>query len=331
MSILITGAAGFIGFHIASEYLKSGEDVVLVDNFNTYYPTSLKELRASILEKEFGQSIIRMDLSNYDNVCKLISTNSIGTVIHLAAQAGIRIPLSKSTAYIDSNLVGFSNIASLAAVAKIPHVIYASSSSVYGNSTPAPYKEDHVPLQPLSFYGATKLSNEILAESITKNSETKFTGLRFFTAYGPFGRPDMAYFRIATALLHNKTFELFGDGSIRRDFTYIQDLVEALVRIANFRLSGNGLSHEVYNIGGGSPHSMLDLIDKFQTISNLKLKLDIGQKVVADVEKTIADTSKLQRDTGFIPAITLDEGVFNFLSWCRMPYIKSQLSYWVGK
>jgi UDP-glucuronate 4-epimerase len=330
MTILVTGAAGFIGFHVASELLKSGEKVVLVDNFNSYYPTSLKELRESILQKEYGQEIIRLDLAIRDDVSKLLSTNSFQAVIHLAAQAGIRIPLSESSAYVHSNLVGFSNLASIAAVREIPEVIYASSSSVYGNSTPAPYRESHYPLKPLSFYGATKLSNEILAETIAKNSQTKFTGLRFFTAYGPLGRPDMAYFRIATALIHNQTFKLYGDGSVKRDFTYIEDIVEALMRIKSFRSQENEFEHEIYNIGGGAPYSMLDLIEKFQAISNLKLSLEIREKVAADVEKTIADTTKLKKDTGFTPRISLDKGISHFVEWGLQPAIKNQLPYWIS-
>lgn len=330
MTILITGAAGFIGFHVASELLKSGQHVTLVDNFNSYYATSLKELRESILKREYGQDIHRLDLANHESVSEIFAKNSIETVLHLAAQAGIRIPLSGSSAYTNSNLVGFSNIASISAVRKIPNVIYASSSSVYGNSTPAPYKEDHFPLSPLSFYGATKLSNEILAEAISRNSETKFTGLRFFTAYGPYGRPDMAYFRIASALLHGNTFELFGDGSVKRDFTFIEDIVAATVKLERFRSAGHGLIHELYNVGGGSPYSMLDLIQKFQSIAQLTLKLNFREKVLADVEETIADTTKLKRDTGFVPEITLDEGISRVIEWSQAPTIKMQLPYWVN-
>jgi len=330
MTILVTGAAGFIGFHVASKLLESGKKVVLVDNFNSYYPTSLKELRESILREKYGHEVNRLDLANKEEVTKLFIANSFECVIHLAAQAGIRIPLSRSSAYIESNLVGFSNVASLAAMVEVPELIYASSSSVYGDSTPAPYKEDYYPLKPISFYGATKLSNEVLAETIAMNSKTKFTGLRFFTAYGPLGRPDMAYFRIAAALIHEKPFELYGDGSVKRDFTYIEDIVEALVRIYDFRSQGRGIKHEIYNIGGGSPYSMLDLIEKFQMISTLKLNLIHGPKVSADVEKTIADTTKLERDIAYIPRISLEEGIANIMDWGLSPKIKSQLPHWLG-
>lgn len=329
MTTLVTGAAGFIGFHVASELIKSGKKVVLVDNFNSYYPTSLKLLRESVLHKEFGQEIIRLDLAEKDEVLRLFSNNSFEGVIHLAAQAGIRIPISESSLYVHSNLIGFSNLASISAQMDLPQVIYASSSSVYGNSTPAPYREDYLPLKPVSFYGATKLSNEILADTIANSRNTKFTGLRFFTAYGPLGRPDMAYFRIATALLHNQSFQLYGNGSAKRDFTYVEDIVEAIMRIYKLRLQSNGLQHEIYNIGGGAPHSILDLIEKFETISERRLTLEIKDKVAADVEKTISDTTKLKRDTGFVPTISLDEGISRFMEWGLQPEINNQLPLWI--
>jgi len=330
VTTLITGAAGFIGFHTAAAFISRGERVILIDNFNSYYPASLKKLRASIIDQDFGLKILRKDVANLDEVEEIFSKNSFNTVIHLAAQAGIRIPLSSSSAYVDANLVGFSNIATTAAVHKVPNVIYASSSSVYGDTTPSPYKESHHPLHPLSFYGATKLSNEILAETISRNSETNLTGLRFFTAYGPYGRPDMAYFRIATSLIHNKKFFLFGDGTVRRDFTFIEDIVTAICKIRDFRNLGNGERHEIYNVGGGSPHSILEMIDKFESLTHLKLNLEVAPPVLADVQMTLADTTKLQADTGFIPQITLDDGISKFLSWSQSPGIDSRLLEWVS-
>ena len=329
MATLLTGAAGFVGFHVARELLKSGHEVVLIDNFNSYYSPTLKNLRAAILNEEFGQEVINLDIANYENLLILFKKKSFTNIIHLAAQAGIRIPMSAASLYIDSNLVGFSNIASFAAEMDVPHVLYASSSSVYGNNTPAPYKENHYPLNPLSFYGATKLSNEILAESIAYNSNSRFTGLRFFTAYGPYGRPDMAYFRIATALIHNQEFELYGDGSVKRDFTNINDLLEALMRIAKFRLNGGGGSHEIYNIGGGSSHSIIELIDTFQSVSGKRLKLAFRHKIKSDVDMTIADGTKLLKDTSFRPMISLRQGISEFLDWAQTPEIKTHLLDWV--
>jgi UDP-glucuronate 4-epimerase len=289
----------------------------------------LKNLRASILKDEFGKIVIHLDIKDYDSLVTLFKKTSYSTIIHLAAQAGIRIPMSGASSYIDSNLVGFSNVASLAAVMGVPHILYASSSSVYGNKTPPPYKENYYPLIPLSFYGATKLSNEILAESIAYNSNSRFTGLRFFTAYGPYGRPDMAYFRIATSIIQNQLFELYGDGSVKRDFTYVDDLLEALFKIMNFRLNSGGSSHEIYNIGGGSPHSILELIETFESISGKKLKLTFRQKIKSDVDMTIADGSKLLRDTGFKPKISLNQGISEFLAWAQSSEIRTHLSDWV--
>jgi UDP-glucuronate 4-epimerase len=226
--------------------------------------------------------------------------------------------------------LGFSNIASLAVLHEVKNFTYASSSSVYGNDVPAPYKENSPLIKPLSFYGATKLSNEIMASTLAETGETKFTGLRFFTAYGEWGRPDMAYFRIAESLLNGGRFSLFGDGLVRRDFTYIADIVEGIARVHKYRENQVKGPAEIFNIGGGSPYSIIELIQMFEKITGKSLKVDSLPSVRADVKLTIADTTKLIDAIDFLPRVSLEEGLSFFLDWCTSANVRSQLNTWVN-
>jgi UDP-glucuronate 4-epimerase len=327
--ILVTGTSGFIGFHTARYYLEKGYNVLAVDNFNDYYNPELKNERAKVLKSEFGLDIVRLDIADFSSLQTYFRENEFESVIHLAAQAGIRIKTEENHKYTQSNLLGFSNIASLAVVHKVKNFTYASSSSVYGNEVPAPYKENSHLIKPVSFYGATKLSNEIMASTLAETGETIFTGLRFFTAYGEWGRPDMAYFRIAESLLNGGRFPLFGDGMVRRDFTYIADIVEGIVRIHEYRENHGNSASEIFNIGGGSPHSITELIQMFEKITGKSLKVDSLPSVKADVKLTIADTTKLTDATNFLPQVSLEKGLSFFLDWCTSVNIRSQLGAWV--
>ena len=304
--------------------------MIAIDNFNDYYNPTLKLARSKILHTKFGLNVVNLDISNYSALGIFFEKNEVDSVIHLAAQAGIRIKTENNYKYSESNLQGFSNIASLAVVHEINNFTYASSSSVYGNNSPSPYKEDSKTIKPLSFYGATKLSNEILASTLAESGSTNFTGLRFFTAYGEWGRPDMAYFRIAEALINQKKFQLFGDGMVRRDFTYIADIIQGIARIHTFREFNRESPSEIFKIGGGSPHSMVELFEMFEKLTGTRLKIDYLPSVKADVNLTIADTNKLFNATSFIPRITLEEGVSKFLEWCMSANAKDHLDSWVN-
>jgi UDP-glucuronate 4-epimerase len=328
--ILVTGASGFIGFHACSHFLEQGYEVLAIDNFNDYYNPALKFARSKILHTKYGLNVVNLDISDFSVLGKFFEKNEVDSVIHLAAQAGIRIKTEHNYKYSESNLQGFSNIASLAVVNKISNFTYASSSSVYGNNTPSPYKEDSSAIKPLSFYGATKLSNEILASTLAESGSTTFTGLRFFTAYGEWGRPDMAYFRIAEALINKKKFQLFGDGMVRRDFTYIADIIQGVARIHNLREFNSESPSEIFNIGGGTPHSMIELFEMFEKLTGKTLEIDYLPSVKADVNLTFADTNKLFNATKFVPQVTLEEGVSNFLAWCMSANAKDHLDSWIN-
>jgi UDP-glucuronate 4-epimerase len=215
-------------------------------------------------------------------------------------------------------------------VHRVKDFIYASSSSVYGNNVKAPYPEDSKSIKPLSFYGATKLSNEIMASTLSETGETNFTGLRFFTAYGQWGRPDMAYFRIAESILNGNVFRLFGDGMVRRDFTYIEDIIEGIARLHEYRQVNREISSDIFNIGGGSPHSMLELIEVFEKITGKFLRIEKLPSIKADVNLTIADTTKLISAINFIPQVELHQGVSLFLEWCTSDGIQKRLEEWVN-
>ena len=328
--ILISGASGFIGFHTCRSFAERGYDVIAIDNFNDYYNPELKFERAKSLLSSHGIKIENSDISNFDDLRALFIKHEFSSVIHLAAQAGIRIKTEDNYKYAQSNLLGFSNIASLAVVRGVKDFIYASSSSIYGNNVKAPYPEDSKSIKPLSFYGATKLSNEIMASTLSETGETNFTGLRFFTAYGQWGRPDMAYFRIAESILNGNVFQLFGDGMVRRDFTYIEDIVQGITSLHEYRRVNREISSDIFNIGGGSPHSMLELIEVFEKITGKSLRIEKLPSIKADVNLTIADTRKLISAIKFIPQVELHQGVSLFLEWCTSDGIQKKLEGWVN-
>ena len=261
MNILVTGAAGFIGSILCKQLVKSGHNVTAIDNFSEYYDTSLKHLRVIELLNPFNVKILNLDICDKPNIDKLIKSTKPNVIINLAAQAGVRLSVSESNKYVDSNLVGFSNILISTIENKVPIFLYASSSSVYGDLAKIPYKEVENNLRPNSFYGSTKLANELLTPTLIKNSATKARGLRFFTVYGPWGRPDMAYFRMIANVISGTSFNFFGDGSIERDFTYIDDVVNSVISLMSEMDARKPGYSDVVNLGGGRPLSLNYLLD----------------------------------------------------------------------
>lgn len=330
MKILVTGAAGFIGSATCKIFSRSGHKIVAIDSFSDYYSIELKKLRAEFLMKEDGVDVKLIDISDLNSIKKLIRTELPDCVIHLAAQAGVRIPVEFFNRYTQSNLNGFTNIIQASIEAEIPNFLYASSSSVYGNQSVIPYSESEKNLIPTSFYGATKLSNEILARAATRGSNTKSRGMRFFTVYGPWGRPDMMYFRILANHLVNHPLELFGDGSVKRDFTYIDDVTRAIDLLAKeLNSKENGFS-DVVNVGGGSPASISDLMEISENLSGTQTSYTKHAFNNSDVIQTMANTLYLENLVNWKPKTSLELGMSNTFQWAISPSIKFRLSDWVA-
>lgn len=331
MKILVTGGLGFIGSHLSSTLIRQGFDVTIVDSLSDYYSIDLKMARQKYLLKNLSSAkILKFNLSDRKSFANLVDDLKPEVVIHLAAQAGVRIPVEQIHKYTESNLTGFSNVLQTVIEKKIPSFLYASSSSVYGDSIDFPYKETATNLKPISFYGATKLSNEILANSLTIGSNTRTRGMRFFTVYGPWGRPDMAYFRIGASILTDYEFHRFGDGSIKRDFTYVDDTVQAVIKLVG-QLDGEpeGFS-DIVNVAGGQPHSLNDLITEFESISGKRVDIINEAKASGDVRVTVADTNYLENLTRFKPAISLSEGTRKFFEWASSYEHRNSLKSWIN-
>jgi len=329
MNFLVTGAAGFVGSHVCRKLALLGHNVVAVDNFNDYYSPSLKILRCRNLLEELNVNVLNVDLTNIEEVKILFKKYQLETIIHLAAQPGVRTPIAESSKYIMNNIVGFSNLLQTSVITEIPNFVYASSSSVYGNHENSIFLEDQRSGMPTSVYGATKLSNEILASAYVSQSTTKTRGLRFFTVYGPWGRPDMAYFRIISAALNNSIFELYGNGDVKRDFTYIEDITESIISLAlELKNQKPGYS-DVVNIGGGEPKSMLDLIETVNQICNTDLEIRYKNANTSDISYTCASTELLESLINKKSFVSLAEGVEKTIKWAKGPGIKSELGLWV--
>ena len=331
MSVLVTGGLGFIGSHLSAKLTSLGEEVHIIDSLTDYYSTDLKRLRRKILLSAIPNSHVHeIDLCDKEALDLVVQKVKPRKVFHLAAQAGVRLPISQLHRYTESNLTGFSNLLQSVVNAGITDFLYASSSSVYGNSSDLPYREDAKGLAPISFYGATKLSNEILAQSAVIGSRTRARGMRFFTVYGPWGRPDMAYFRLATSLLSDYQFHRFGDGLIKRDFTYIDDTIEGISRLSKQLSDMPSGNSDVVNLGGGNPYSLNDLISEFEKISGKHIQITNEQSALGDVKVTVADSTLLENLTGFIPRVSLETGAMLFYDWASSADVKSNLSKWVG-
>jgi len=329
-SVLVTGAAGFIGFHVARRLLESGRGVVGLDNLNSYYDPKLKEARLAELAKFTQFKFAKVDLADRAGTAALFVQHRFPYVVHLAAQAGVRYSLIDPQAYVDSNLVGFTNVLEGCRHNGCLHLLYASSSSVYGSNTKMPFSiHDNVD-HPLSLYGASKKANELMAHSYSHLFKLPTSGLRFFTIYGPWGRPDMAMWIFAAAIAAGKPIKLFNHGKMRRDFTYVDDVVQAVVRLIDRPAQGDpnwsgdkpdpGRSSapwRIYNIGNNNPVELLDVVSLLEQALGKKAIRELMPIQPGDVPATFADVDDLMREVGFKPSTPIAEGVKNFITWYK--------------
>lgn len=314
--ILVTGAAGFIGSHVAHRLANLGYRVIGCDNFNDYYCPDLKYQRVRTLLAPVDVPCIKVELADVAEARALFERVRPAYVVHLAAQAGVRHSLIDPGAYVQSNLVGFANMLESCRRHGVRHLLYASSSSVYGDNAKVPFSEDDGTDEPLSLYAATKKSNELMAHSYSHLFGIPATGMRFFTAYGPWGRPDMAYFDFLSKMLRDEPITVFAEGLLSRDFTCIDDIVEAVVRLLfKPQPSERGIPHAVFNIGNSSPVRVLDLIRALERACGIRARLDFQPIQPGDVATTYADTSKLSDWIGFAPTTPLDVGIERFHRW----------------
>jgi len=333
VEILITGAAGFIGFHLSRRLLAAGNDVVGIDNLNPYYDIRLKEDRLRILQKENSFRFIRLDIADREALSTLFAREKTRIVVHLAAQAGVRYSLTNPHAYLDSNLTGFLNILEGCRHAQVGHLVFASSSSVYGANTSMPFSVHDNVDHPVSLYAATKKANELMAHAYAALYKIPCTGLRFFTVYGPWGRPDMALFLFTRAILAGKPIDVYNEGRMQRDFTYIDDIVEGIVRVMDRTPAPdpawNGAHpdpatsfapYKIYNIGNNHPVALLDFIAILENSLGKKATLNLLPLQPGDVPATYADVDDLMADVGFKPATSIGAGIQQFVDWYRDYY-----------
>lgn len=328
MNYLVTGAAGFIGSKLCSLIAQSGHSVTAVDNFSSYYSRNLKEKRVEHFLNVKNINFQVASLENSTSVKKIFSNQNFDSVIHLAAQPGVRLPIGQYSRYVEDNLVAFENVLHYAVKSRTGNFLYASSSSVYGNSALVPYSEKQTDLVPVSFYGATKLANELFALPMIRNSETKARGLRFFTVYGPWGRPDMAYFRIVANALDKAPFSIYGDGSVIRDFTYIDDTVESIIKLdLELQNRPHGFA-DIVNIGGGKPSTLNEMIREIGFQLKVEFNFSKQEFNSNDVMATNADSSYLFSLTGQSPQISLKQGIAHTLDWALSGEILAKLNEW---
>lgn len=333
MRIAVTGTAGFIGFHLSRRLINSGISVAGFDNLNDYYDPQLKQARLAQLLEYGGFDWVRGDLAQAADVARLLDAGPYDAVVHLAAQAGVRYSLSHPDAYVQSNLVGFANVLEACRRHRVPHLLYASSSSVYGLNATTPFSTAHNVDHPVSLYAATKKANELMAHSYSHLFGLPVTGLRFFTVYGPWGRPDMAYFKFTEAILGGRPIEVFNQGELWRDFTYIDDIVEGVVRLLAHQPTPDPMwsaerpnpatssaPYRVYNIGNHQPVKVTEFIQVLERVLDRKAILKFVPMQPGDVITTCADTSDLQRETGFAPSTDLAAGLTRFAEWYRAYY-----------
>jgi UDP-glucuronate 4-epimerase len=319
MSVLVTGAAGFIGFSVARALLARGESVVGFDNFDPYYDVALKEARADELAKHAGFRMVRGDVASDGAFAAVLADKAIDRVVHLAAQAGVRYSITNPDVYIRTNIVGHFNVVEACRRRRgVKHLVYASSSSVYGGNTKLPFDVGDKVDQPVSLYAATKAANELVGHCYSHLYGLPSTGLRFFTVYGPWGRPDMALWIFTKAILAGKPIPVFNNGRMRRDFTYIDDIVAGVVAALDHVPSAEtGAPHRVYNLGNHKSEPLLRFVELIERATNHKAVLDLQPLQAGDVPESFADIEASTRDLGFAPRTSIDEGVPNFVSWFR--------------
>lgn len=311
---LVTGVAGFIGCEVALLLSKAGYSVVGIDNLNHYYDVSLKHARLRRLENlvEFRE----IDISNKELLISLFKEKQFDAVVHLAAQAGVRYSLENPQAYVDSNITGFLSILECCRAYPVKHLVYASSSSVYGRNTKTPFATEDPVCKPSSLYAATKRSNELMAETYNHLFKVNSTGLRFFTVYGPWGRPDMAPWLFASSILEGRPIKVFNNGNMLRDFTYIADIAEGVVRVLESGIERSP-EHKLYNIGHGSPVNLMDFIAVLEKSLGMEAKKEFLPMQPGDVEVTYADTSALEKEVGYLANTDLETGVGAFAKWFK--------------
>ncbi len=323
-SVLITGAAGFIGFHLAQRLLALGDEVIGLDNLNSYYDVALKHERLRLLKTHTRFSFVQCDITDREGVQRIFEAHRPATVVNLAAQAGVRYSLENPAAYIQSNIVGFANILETCRKLEVEHLLYASSSSVYGGNTKVPFEETDPVDHPVSLYAATKRSNELMADTYAHLYGLPSTGLRFFTVYGPYGRPDMAYFAFATRYFAGKAIHVFNDGDaendLSRDFTYVDDVIESIVRLMPI-LPRGPRPHEIFNIGGSTPAKLSVFVSTLEDALSASLGREVEFKKVyegmkpGDVRATYANANRLESLIGYKPQTTLRVGLQAFTNW----------------
>jgi len=330
MNILVTGSAGFIGFHLVKKLLERGHNIVGIDNLNDYYDTQLKYDRLALLKKNINAdnyTFIQLDLADRKGIADLFKDNTFDVVINLAAQAGVRYSIENPYAYVDSNLLGFVNILEGCRQTKVKHLVYASSSSVYGMNIKQPFgTKDNVDY-PISLYAATKKSNELMAHTYSHLYGVPTTGLRFFTVYGPYGRPDMAYFSFTKKILNDEIINVFNNGLMQRDFTYIDDIIESIERVmnkvpeVNMSESSNAKApYKIYNIGNNQPVSLRRFITAIEMATGKDAKENLLPMQAGDVPITYADIDNLVEDIGFKPQTSIEEGIGRFVMWYKTYY-----------
>ena len=332
-NILVTGAAGFIGYHVSKRLLERGDRVIGVDNLNAYYDPVLKDARLAQLRQHPEFRFVQIDIADTDSMQRIFSDYRPQRVVNLAAQAGVRYSVTNPYAYIDSNILGFQNILEGCRHNKVEHLVFASTSSVYGAHTHQPFSEHEAVTHPVSLYAATKIANEMMAHSYAHLYRLPCTGLRFFTVYGPWGRPDMALFKFTRGILASEPIPVFNQGKMIRDFTYIDDIVEGVVRILDIVAAPDpkwdsdrpdpatsNAPYRIFNIGNNAPVELLHFISALERCLGRKAKLDLLPMQPGDVPSTMADVSALEKATGFRPKTTVEEGIAAFVKWYREYY-----------
>ncbi len=319
---LITGGAGFIGFHLSESLLKKGARVIGLDNMNDYYEVSLKETRLAILEEYEHYMFCKCDLADKERLFSVFEKEKPDIVVNLAAQAGVRYSIDNPDVYIQSNIVGFFHILEACRNYPVDHLVFASSSSVYGGNEKIPFSTEDKADHPVSLYAATKKSNELMAYSYSKLYKIPVTGLRFFTVYGPYGRPDMACYKFALKIMKDEPIQIYNDGDMYRDFTYIDDIVEGVENILCNPQSQDekGALYKIYNIGNNKPEKLMDFISVLERCLGKEAQKEFLPMQPGDVYRTYADVSQLEKDFGFKPDTSMEEGVKKFTDWFKEYY-----------
>ena len=333
MRILVTGAAGFIGYYVARRLLERGDDVVGLDNLNAYYDVSLKQARLGNLRRLRGFEFARADLADRAAMTGVFAAGRFDAIVNLAAQAGVRYSIDNPHAYVDANVVGFLNVLEGARAQKTGHLVFASTSSVYGINTGMPFSEDQNTDHPISIYSATKKANEAMAHAYAHLFRIPCSGLRFFTVYGPWGRPDMALFKFTKAILAQEAIPVFNDGRMIRDFTYVDDIVESVIRVMDRPAAPDAVwsgdnpdpatssaPWRIYNIGNNERVELMRYIRVLEDALGMKARVELLPMQAGDVPATLADTTALEKAVGFKPATPVEEGVRRFVAWYREYY-----------